>query len=87
MSAQNGSRKKILFIVEAMGGGIFTYIVDLANELCKKYDTKVMAEKYSEIYLHALNNQMGKGPARRHCIIYEFAVHLNESEVPVLHWA
>ena len=29
---------KLLFIVEAMGGGIFTYIVDLANELCKKYD-------------------------------------------------
>lgn len=26
-------KKKILFIVEAMGGGVFTYIVDLANEL------------------------------------------------------
>lgn len=26
-------RKKILFVVEAMGGGVFTYIVDLANEL------------------------------------------------------
>lgn len=31
-------RKKILFIVEAMGGGVFTYIVDLANELIKNYD-------------------------------------------------
>lgn len=31
-------RKKILFIVEAMGGGVFTYIVDLANELVKTYD-------------------------------------------------
>ena len=30
--------KKLLFIVEAMGGGVFTYIVDLANELCKTYD-------------------------------------------------
>ncbi len=30
--------KKILFVVEAMGGGIFTYIVDLANELVNKYD-------------------------------------------------
>lgn len=31
-------KKKILFIVEAMGGGVFTYIVDLANELVKDYD-------------------------------------------------
>lgn len=31
-------RKKILYIVEAMGGGVFTYIVDLANELVKQYD-------------------------------------------------
>lgn len=32
------NKKKILFIVEAMGGGVFTYIVDLANELVKEYD-------------------------------------------------
>ena len=32
------NKKKILFVVEAMGGGIFTYIVDLANELVKTYD-------------------------------------------------
>lgn len=31
-------KKKILFIVEAMGGGVFTYIVDLANELVDTYD-------------------------------------------------
>ena len=31
-------KKKILFIVEAMGGGVFTYMVDLANELVKDYD-------------------------------------------------
>nr|WP_243035819.1 glycosyltransferase [Clostridium sp. AM45-5] len=30
--------RKILYIVEAMGGGVFTYIVDLANELVNKYD-------------------------------------------------
>ena len=29
------AEKKILFVVEAMGGGVFTYIVDLANELVK----------------------------------------------------
>lgn len=37
-SDQWKKKKRILFVVEAMGGGIFTYIVDLANELCKKYD-------------------------------------------------
>lgn len=31
-------KKKILFIVEAMGGGVFTYIVDLGNELVKEFD-------------------------------------------------
>lgn len=31
-------RKRILFIVEAMGGGVFTYIVDLANELADYFD-------------------------------------------------
>ncbi|MBR1757930.1 MAG: glycosyltransferase, partial [Lachnospiraceae bacterium] len=35
------AKKKILFIVEAMGGGVFTYIVDLANELCKSYDMHI----------------------------------------------
>lgn len=32
------NKKKILFIVEAMGGGVFTYIVGLANELVDSYD-------------------------------------------------
>lgn len=31
-------KKKILFVVEAMGGGVFTYIVDLANELVNEFD-------------------------------------------------
>lgn len=31
-------KRKILYIVEAMGGGVFTYIVDLANELVNSYD-------------------------------------------------
>lgn len=34
-------KKKLLFIVEAMGGGVFTYIVELANELVDKYDVYV----------------------------------------------
>lgn len=32
------TKKKILYIVEAMGGGVFTYIVDLVNELVDTYD-------------------------------------------------
>lgn len=31
-------KKKILYVVEAMGGGVFTYIVDLANELVNEFD-------------------------------------------------
>jgi glycosyltransferase involved in cell wall biosynthesis len=31
-------KKKILFIVEAMAGGVFTYMVDLANKLVNEYD-------------------------------------------------
>lgn len=41
MTAANVEKKKILFVVEAMAGGIFTYIVDLANELCKKYNVYI----------------------------------------------
>lgn len=41
-------KKKVLFIVEAMGGGVFSYIVDLANELINYFD----------IYIaYALRNQ------------------------------
>ena len=38
-------KKKILYIVEAMGGGVFTYIVELANELVNKYDMYIAYEK------------------------------------------
>lgn len=34
--------KKILFLVEAMGGGVFTYIVELANELVDYYDMYIL---------------------------------------------
>jgi glycosyltransferase involved in cell wall biosynthesis len=34
-------KRRVLFIVEAMGGGVFTYIVDLANELVKTFDMYV----------------------------------------------
>ena len=51
MSKTMASKKKLLFVVEAMGGGVFTYIVDLANELIKTY----------EIYIaYALRSQTPK---------------------------
>ena len=31
-------KKSILYVVEAMGGGVFTYIVDMANELINEFD-------------------------------------------------
>lgn len=34
-------KEKILFIVEAMGGGVFTYIVDLSNKLIESYDVYI----------------------------------------------
>ena len=34
-------KKKVVHIVEAMGGGVFTYIVDLSNKLCDEYDIYV----------------------------------------------
>lgn len=38
LSAENNKKPKLLYFVEAMGGGVFTYIVDLSNELCDDYD-------------------------------------------------
>lgn len=34
-------KKKILYFVEAFGGGVFTYIVNLANGLCDEFDVYV----------------------------------------------
>ena len=45
-------RKKILYVVEAMGGGVFTYIVDLANALVDTYDMYIA---YAIILTNELN--------------------------------
>lgn len=34
-------KKKLLYIVESMGGGVFTYIVELANKLVEEYDVYI----------------------------------------------
>lgn len=38
LSKENRTKPKLLYFVESFGGGVFTYIVDLANELCDDYD-------------------------------------------------
>lgn len=35
------NKKKVLHIVEAMGGGVFTYIIDLTNQLSEDFDQYV----------------------------------------------
>ena len=37
----NEHKKKILYVVEAMGGGVLTYIVDLVNELANQFEMYV----------------------------------------------
>ena len=34
-------KRKILHIVEAMGGGVFTYLVELANGMCEDFDVTI----------------------------------------------
>lgn len=36
------NKKKLLYIVEAMGGGVFTYIVELANQLADTYEIYIL---------------------------------------------
>lgn len=35
------AKKKVLHLVEAMGGGVFTYLVELANGMCGEFDITV----------------------------------------------
>lgn len=37
----NKKKKKILYFVESMGGGVFTYITSMANSLCNDFDMYV----------------------------------------------
>lgn len=57
-------KKKILYVVEAFGGGVFTYIVDLTNRLTEKFDmyiaysvrkqTPADFEKYFDKRIHLI---------------------------------
>ncbi|MFW6015402.1 MAG: glycosyltransferase [bacterium] len=37
-SSKENNKKRILHIVEALGGGVLTYIIDLTNQLCDEFD-------------------------------------------------
>lgn len=41
-------RKKIVHVVEAFGGGIYTFLVDLLNDMIKDYDITVIYSKRSQ---------------------------------------
>lgn len=41
-------RKKIVHVVEAFGGGIYTFLVDLLNDMIKDYDLTVVYSKRSQ---------------------------------------
>lgn len=51
-------KKKVLYVAEAMGGGVFTYLVNLSNELSEKYDIYIaygirrQTPKNLESYFH-----------------------------------
>ena len=34
-------KKKVLHLVEAMGGGVFTYLVELANGMSDEFDVSI----------------------------------------------
>ena len=38
-------KKKILHLVEAFGGGVFTFLVELANATCEDYDVVIAYSK------------------------------------------
>ena len=35
------AKKKILYFVEAFGGGVFTYLANLSNALCDDFDVYI----------------------------------------------
>ena len=53
--------KKILYVVEAFGGGVFTYMVDLANALCEEFDITIayaLREQTPENYLEYFDERI-----------------------------
>lgn len=53
--------KKILYVVEAFGGGVFTYMVDLANALCQEFDVTIayaLREQTPENYLEYFDKKV-----------------------------
>lgn len=91
-------KKKILYIVEAMGGGVFTYIVDLANELADSYDMyiayavrKQTPENYRDYFdkrIHLIevkNFERAINPAKDILAFFEIRKIANEVNPDVVH--
>ena len=54
-------KKKVLHMVEAMGGGVFTFIVELANGLCNDFDITIafgMREETPKNYADFFDNRI-----------------------------
>lgn len=88
-------KKKVLYIVEAMGGGVFTYIVDLANELVNSYDMyiayavrKQTPENYKEYFdkrIHLMADEITEEQYRAELLDYEEAHRkLNEQLTTIM---
>jgi len=91
-------RKKILYIVEAMGGGVFTYIVDLANELIDTYDMYIAYavrnqtpkdyKDYFDSRIHLIevkNFERAINPARDVAAFFEVKKIVSEIKPEVIH--
>lgn len=71
------AKKKILYVVEAMGGGVFTYIVDLANELVDEFVRAIedRKEEYVEnVYQDLLDNYEVNGQSERYADVYNHSM-------------
>ena len=85
-------KKKILYIVEAMGGGVFAYIVDLANELVNSYDMyiayavrKQTPENYKDCIYHfavRLYKRTARQPGVRAEMLAGFPEEIEEYIIP-----
>lgn len=77
-------KKKILYIVEAMGGGVFTYIVDLANELVNSYDMYIAYMKkicvVSNVIAVSVENFLNLAITPVTTTLYNYFCRVNDEE-------
>lgn len=92
------NKKKILYITEAMGGGVFTYLVGLSNELINNYDiyiaystrsqTPSNYREYFDSRIHLIkveNFVRSINPIRDICALREIKKIANEIKPDIIH--